>query len=207
MTAAIVLPLMTLLAAAPEEGPGWKEAARTEGITVYTRIPEGSDVGEVRAHGMIDAPPMAVWKAIRDYNNYKKTMPFTEESRILEEKDEGKVIYFYSVINAPLVSRRDYVIKLVDESKWEDGSGYLKVTWTSAADKIPAKDGMVRVKVNQGYWKLEPREGGAKTQATYYVLTDPGGSLPKFIVNQANNNAVPDVFKAVRKQATANTKK
>jgi hypothetical protein len=43
------------------------------------------------------------------------------------------------------------------------------------------------------------REGGQKTEATYYVYTDPGGSIPKWIANKANSTAVPDVFKAIRK--------
>ena len=64
----------------------------------------------------------------------------------------------------------------------------------------------MRVKLNNGYWHLEPRENGTKTWATYYVLTDPGGSIPKWIANRANNTAVPDVFAAVRKVITQTKK-
>ena len=62
---------------------------------------------------------------------------------------------------------------------------------------------MVRVKVNTGSWLLEPREEGKKTFVTYSLLTDPGGSLPKFVADKANKKAVPDVIRAVRKNATA----
>jgi len=110
------------------------------------------------------------------------------------------------VVNAPLVDKRDYLIRILDESNWNDGKGFLKAAWTAAADKMPEKDGFVRVKLNNGYWLLEPRENGSKTWATYYVLTDPGGSIPKWIANQANNNAVPDVFSSVRKGAAKSTK-
>ncbi|MGQ0506988.1 MAG: START domain-containing protein [Myxococcaceae bacterium] len=190
---------LMILAASPDTGPGWEQSAREDGITVFSREKAGTPVREMKAIGLIDADPQAVWKALRDYAHYDKTMPYTEESKVLEAESDGKVIYFYSVVNAPLVSRRDYVIKLVDES---DGSGTLLVTWSAVDGKMPEKDGRVRVKINDGFWRLEPRENGKKTFATYYVYTDPGGAVPKWIINKANKGAVPDVFRALRK-ATA----
>jgi hypothetical protein len=62
---------------------------------------------------------------------------------------------------------------------------------------------VVRVRVNDGYWLLEPREAGRKTQATYYVYTAPGGAVPPFAANAANRVAVPRVFEAIRKAAAA----
>lgn len=193
------LPLV-ILAADPAAGEGWQQAARTDGITVFSRQKQGSELQEMKAVGMIDAPPRRVYQALRNYERYTETMPYTRESRVLERSGDGKTIWFYSVIDAPLVSRRDYTIKTTDESDWRDGAGFLKVSWTAAPDKgPPEQEGMVRVKVNDGYWKLEPRDNGRRTWATYYVFTDPGGALPSWIVNKANGTAVPDVFRALRK--------
>lgn len=192
------VPLLVLMAG-PADDKGWEQAAKEEGITIYSRKREDANVAEMKAVGLIDAAPHEVWSAIRDYDNYKKTMPYTEESRVLSSEQDGKVIHFYSVVNAPLVDRRDYVIRLVDESDWKDGKGYLLVTWKAAEKGPPEKEGLVRVKLNDGFWRLEPRENGTKTFATYYVYTDPGGSIPKWIANRANGTAVPNVFKAIRK--------
>jgi hypothetical protein len=129
-------------------------------------------------------------------------MPYTEVSKILAREDDDKVLYVYNVIRAPLVDRRDYAIKVIDESDWKDGQGYLKVSWTAANDRAPqVAEGTVRVEINDGYWKLEPRDGGSKTFATYYLYTNPGGSLPKWVVNRANGSAVPDVFQCVRRES------
>ncbi|MEN9800598.1 MAG: hypothetical protein RL653_4295, partial [Pseudomonadota bacterium] len=107
---------------------------------------------------------------------------------------------FYSVVNAPLVDKRDYLIKLIDQSDWKDGKGYLKVTWSAVQDPAtPEREGFVRVKINDGMWLLEPREDGKKTWATYWVYTNPGGAIPNWIANRANGTAVPDVFKAIKK--------
>lgn len=180
-------------------GAEWKVAAQREGITVYTREAEGQNVAEVKAEGLLEGTPHEVWAVVRDYPNYDKNMPYTQESKILSQEDDGKTIQFYSVVNAPLVSKRDYVIRITDESDWKEGKGYLKSAWTAIQGKVPERSGYVRLKLNDGHWRLEPRENGQKTWATYYVLTDPGGAIPKWIANQANNSAVPDVFRAVRK--------
>jgi hypothetical protein len=129
-------------------------------------------------------------------------MPYTEEAKVLSREREDKVILFYSKISTPLVDRRDYLIRLIDESDWKDGKGFLKVSWTVVNDKddlVPVKKDVVRVRVNDGYWLLEPREEGKKTFATYYIYTSPGGSIPNFIANQGNSIAVPKVFDAIRK--------
>jgi hypothetical protein len=179
----------------------WTEKASTDGITVYNRAHPGSDVREIKAVAVIDAPPKAAWAVIRDYEHYKDHMPYTEESRIVSTEEGGKVTFFYSLVNAPLVSRRDYTIRLVDESDWKDGKGYLKSTWSFSTKGPPARDGVVRVTQNDGYWLLEPQNDGSKTLATYWLFTDPGGSIPTWIANKANSGAVPDIFRSIRKFA------
>ena len=61
---------------------------------------------------------------------------------------------------------------------------------------------MVRVKMDEGSWLLEPTgPGGASTQATYQIYTDSGGALPAFLANRDCQMAVPKLFDAIRKQA------
>ena len=183
----------------------WEEAAKDNGITIYARDFPGSEVREMKAIGTIDAKPQEVWAAIRDYPNYTKSMPYTVEAKTLAKEDGDKVIYFYSRLSLPMVDNRDYIIKILDESDWKDGAGYLKVSWTRVDPPkgdpkfVELKDGVVRTPINDGFWKLEPRDNGNKTWATYYLHTDPGGSVPKWIANKANGTAVPSVFAAIRK--------
>lgn len=200
-----VLSLLALLAGADE--PAWRQVARDDGISVLARTPEGGTVSEVKATALVDAPPHDVWRVIRDYTNYTKTMPYTEESRVLASEQDGKVTLFHCVVNAPLVDKRDFIIRIQDESDWKEGTGFLKTAWTAATEGAPPeREGVVRVKLNTGYWLLEPREEGKKTFVTYYLYTDPGGSVPKWIADRANKTSVPDVLRAVRKHATAKRK-
>lgn len=202
MTSLAALTLFVLLAG-PGPKDGWEVARQDDDLTVYAREKKGTGVQEMKAVGTIDAAPERVWKAVRDYSHYPKTMPYTDVSKIVAKEQGEKIIYLYSVIDAPFVDKRDYTIKLVDESQWKDGKGFFKVTWTAANDRSPKKeDDVVRVQINDGYWLIEPKDGGKKSLATYYVYTDPGGSVPRWLVNRANGSAVPDVFDCVRKAAT-----
>lgn len=195
------LSLLVLLTGAAE--PAWQQVTNADGITVQARTPEGGSVSEVKATALVDAPPHDVWRVIRDYNHYTKTMPYTEESRVLASEQDGKVIVFHCLVNAPLVDKRDFIIRIVDDSDWKEGKGFLKTSWTVTTQGAPPeKEGVVRVKLNNGYWLLEPREEGKKTFVTYYLYTDPGGSVPKWIADRANKTSVPDVLRAVRKYST-----
>lgn len=194
--------LLFLLASAEE--PAWRQVARDDGISVMSRTTPGSPVAEVKATVLVDAPAEAVWRVIRDYPNYTKIMPYTAESRVLASEQDGKVMVVYCLISAPLVDKRDFIIRIQDESDWKDGQGYMKATWTAAQHEAqPERPGIVRVKLDTGSWLLEPREGGKKTFATYYLHTDPGGSLPAWVADKANKSSMPDVMRAVRKNATA----
>jgi hypothetical protein len=207
MISLALVPLMLLGA----DQPRWELAADPDGVKVYRRDKEGSAVKEMKAIGLIDATPKEVWDVVRDLENYPTQMPYTAEAKVLTRTEGDKEVLFYSRLNTPLVSERDYIIALKDESEWNEGKGFYKVSWTVAPPEkdvlMPEKKDVVRVRVNDGYWLLEPREEGKKTFATYYVFTAPGGSIPTFIINQANGMAVPKVFEAIKKTVIDKRKK
>lgn len=199
----LTISAVTLLLLGADE-PRWELAAEPPGIRVYGRSKPGAEVREMKAMGLVDATPHEFWDVINDLENYKSTMPYVSESVVLKREDNSTL--FYTRLNAPLVDPRDYIIKLVDDSKWDEGKGFLKVGWTVVNDRdelMPLKKEVVRVRINEGYWLLEPRDGGKKTFVTYYIYTSPGGSVPTFIANQGNSIAVPKVFEAIKKSVEA----
>ena len=40
-----------------------------------------------------------------------------------------------------------------------------------------------------------------RTHLTYWLYTDPGGSIPNWIANKANTISLPDVMRAIAKRA------
>ncbi len=183
-------------------GPGWEEVARTDRVTVYGKEHPGSSIRELRAIGTIDAPNWVVKNVIDDGDHYADFMPNVLESHVLSRDPAHHTVIAYAKLSAPLISPRDYTLLVHDESHAAaDGSVVYKSRWEPASDKGPAeKPGVVRVKVNEGYWLLEPADNGQKTHVTYQLYTD-GGGLPAFILNQATKRRIGEEFDAVEQRA------
>lgn len=187
----------------PGEEP-WTKASDDNGVAIFTRDKTGTSIKEVKAIGLIDAPPAHCMNVVSDLGNFKEFMPYTNESTIVG-RDGDKTVYSYQHLKLPLIDNRDYTLRVVDETPAPGPAGepaYYKSAWTPANDRGPKpRDGTVRVQINTGYWLFEPVDGGTHTRATYYLFTDPGGMIPALIANRANTQAIPDLFKAVRTQS------
>lgn len=202
---ALALPLLLLpllpATAAHAGGGGWVQAKKTSKVTIYNRTRSGSKVKELKAIGVINAPPWVCKNVVDDVGRFNEFMPYTEVSDVLK-RGKGTVVH-YQRIDAPFVSDRDYTIIGTDRSKrLPDGTIVYKKTWNGANNLGPKKkSGVVRVEVVEGFWQFEPVDGGKKSKTTYYLYTDPGGALPSFVINAANGRAIPGVFEAVEKKA------
>lgn len=176
----------------------WKEAARGKDLVVSTRPRAGSPVAEVRAVGRIEAAPATVKAVLDDRDHYPQFMPYVAEVRVLSSNPAAHTLVAYMRLDPPIIGERDYTIAVREEPR----PGGFFTSWQIANDKgPPEKPGVVRVKISEGSWLLEPEDGGKATRATYTLFTDGGGSVPTFVVNQANKRSLNELFTAVRKTA------
>jgi uncharacterized protein YndB with AHSA1/START domain len=188
---------IALLGAALAAPDGWEVLSEGGDTEVRERQRPGATTREIEVESTIDAPPERVFRVLLDFERCTQIMPYTAEARVVAREADGKVAHVYTVVDAPLVARRDYTLRLADES----GEGTLLLRWTPSDRGPPPREGMVRVAVNEGFWRLEPLDGGKRTRATYRLFTDPGGSLPAWAVNMGNRRALPEVMEAVRRAA------
>ena len=186
-----------LRAAEPEALPAeWKFISNKDGVTLYRRQRPASN--ESRAIGEIAAPAAVVHAVINDVESYASFMPYTAECRVL--KREGNTIVAYQRISAPLTSDRDYTVKIRSSTKpAEGGTSYFSQWEAENALGPPEKSGVVRVKLCEGSWLLEP-VGPNATRATYMIYTDSGGAIPKFIKETGSQIGIRKMFAAIRKQ-------
>ena len=177
---------------------GWKLTSGSKDVAVYSRPHAGSRLKEFRAVGLIDAPTWAVHAVIDDLENYPHFMPYTLECQLL--KRESDSIITYQRLSPKICGDRDYTLRVWKKS-WPGPEGFTYLDqWKPANDLGPAeKKGVVRVKICDGGWLLEP-DGAIKTRATYSVYTDSGGLIPAFIANSASRVGISKLFEAVRKQ-------
>lgn len=177
----------------------WTKLSENKTLTIYARTKGKSTVRELKAVGVVEAPAWVVKNVLDDMENYENFMPYTAESKVMRR--DGNVLIGYQRLATPFVADRDYTIRVVTESKPHASGGLAYLSrWVAANDLGPAeKKGIVRVKINEGSWRWEPLDGEQRTLVTYSIYTDPGGGIPRFIVNAANSQAIPKVFEALRK--------
>ena len=188
-----------LVAAEPEATPGeWKLVSTSNNVALYRRSRPGPGHYESKAIGEIAASTAVVHAVIDDVDSYSRFMPYTVECRVL--KREGDSVITYQRISAPLVSDRDYTLRVrTTEKKVAGGTSYLS-RWETANAFGPAeKPGIVRVKLCEGGWVLEPT-GPNATRATYTVYTYSGGVIPGFIKNTGSQIGIRKIFTAIRQQ-------
>ncbi len=175
-------------------------------VKVETRAIPDRDVKQVRARGIIPAPPHVVRAVIADLERYPAFMPYVKDSRILSRDPTGDVLNYQRLsFGIMLVQDRHYVIRIAERSsRSSDGRTGRAFVWRLEPGLPPgvAADAAVRVSVNNGYWDLQPvKDSEGTTDVRYCVFTDPAGSLPKWVVGLANDQAVPQLFAAVASQA------
>lgn len=187
--------------ASAEASDGWALVSRSETLTIFKRPRKDSNIHEVKAVGLIEAAPVVIKRVLDDTAEYPHFMPYVIESRVISR--DGDSLIGYQRVSPPLISDRDYTMRIRSETKrGANGDTSYCNRWEPANDLGPAeKSGVARVKINEGYWLLEPLAGGARTRATYSLYCDSGGTLPAAIVNTANRTAIPKIFDGVRKQA------
>ena len=176
----------------------WKLSAQEKNVVIYSRPRPGSPLKEFKAVGPIDAPPGAVCAVIDDFQNYPKFMPYMTECRLI--KRDGDSIVGYQRLSPKLCADRDYTLRVWKKS-WPSTDGLVFMSHWSPANELgpPEKKGVVRVKLCEGKWLLEP-DGTTKTRATYSIYTDSGGFIPSFLANRISLTGITKLFAAVRKQ-------
>jgi len=183
--------------AAPQ-GEGWVEVSNTPKLKVYCRSRPGTSIKEYQVAGIIAAPNWVVENVLADAESYPQFMPCVAECKILKRDPSGYVSY--QRISAPMISDRDYVLRIrVDERHSATGTTYIRHWGVEPKNAVPERSGVVRIKINDGSWTLEPL--GDETKATYCIYSDPGGAIPATLLNLANRSTLPKVFAAVEKRA------
>ena len=187
----------SIRAAEPEANAiEWKSISNKDGVALYRRPRPASN--ESKAIGEIAASTALVHAVLDDLESYTSFMPYTAECRVLKREDNSAVSY--QRISAPLTSDRDYTVRVRSTSKSvQGGISYLSRWETDNALGPPEKSGVVRVKLCEGSWLLEPL-GPDTTRATYTIYTDSGGAIPALIKNTGSQIGIRKMFAAIRKQ-------
>jgi hypothetical protein len=169
-----------------------------DGITVSQREVEGRAMPVFRGVTTIAATPLEILAVIDDYERQCEWMPRCMEIRLIEQLAPNDR-FLYSLANAPWpVHDRDVVVR----SRFDviaPGKD-IKITFrASPHPSTPPVDGVVRVKQMRSHYHLREASHG-RTRVEYEVDSDPGGSVPEWLVAREGKELPLDTLKSLRGQ-------
>jgi len=158
----------------------WQLKTTKDGITVYTRKVDGSEILEFKATMTVDAPLNKIVSLFEDTKELSSWYYQCTHSELI--KDEGpqdKIIYIVLHLPWP-VTERDSYFRQTKSIDAKDSS--VNYSILALPDYLPAKNGKVRVLMINSHWRFTPLPDG-KTEIYFQQHSNPGGSIPSFLVN------------------------
>lgn len=169
-------------------------------IVVKNRAIAGTSVKEVWAEGEMNAPARQVEDVLTDIASLTSFMPFMKDAHVIGEPNDDGSLNVYTLIDLPLVGKRDYLQKLSFPSRLER-DGHFRAEWLPQPEFAPKVKGVIRITNNAGHWLVTPLDEGKRCRVEYQFTVDPGGVIPAFIANIGNQKGVADTYAAVQKEA------
>ena len=158
----------------------WQLKKTAEGISVYTRKVEGSPILEFKATMTIDAP---VAKIIPLFENVEGLTSWyyqcTHSELVKDEGPQDKILYIVLHLPWP-VTERDSVFM---RSKSTDEKN-LNISYSIQAlpELLGVRKGKIRVLMINSLWRFTSLPNG-KTEIYFRQHSNPGGSIPTFLIN------------------------
>ncbi len=197
----ILLFVALLLTSSPilaNNGSGeWEKVIDNNEIKVFTRITDDSPIKEIRITASINSDIATFVEALTDVDNYMDWVYKCSAAYKLETVNANE-FYYYSKSDLPFpVSDRDLV---VHSKQWTDyDTGIIYSVSSGAASFIPNKKGVVRIPAFESTWKIIPVSPG-QIEIEYHAATDPGGSIPAWIVNLGVSTGPYKTLQALKKK-------
>lgn len=179
------------------QAPLWRLDGVVDGVKVELRDVPKSAFREIRVSTTAPGELQRICDAIFAKGVGEKREGNFKKRQILKETETER--WTYEQISLPVVSDRDYVIHVKLEKP--ASSGRCEVSFqTDDGEAHPIAPGHVRLASVRGAWVVFPVEDG-KLSITYVIHSDPGGSVPAFLVHGGQRTAAIDFFRTILARA------
>lgn len=189
----MVTALLLVLAAEP----AFVADGVVDGITLEKREVSGSPFFEQRLTATSTATLDALCNEAWGDGSYDPTEPDLKARKVLSE--DGGVRVTWEEIAPAVVSPRDYVLNQTVERTPTTCTMRYRSTTDAAA---PVRREFVRITKLWGSWHFEALPAGG-VRVTYTSFSDPGGSIPAFLVKGPQRSAAITWMKRTMERAAA----
>jgi hypothetical protein len=158
----------------------WELKKDEDGIKVYTRYAENSNLKEVKTVNVVQSSLSGIVALLLDVKNYPNWIYSCSEASTLKTINDHEE-YHYQVTRVPWpLQNRDMIWHF--NIQQDTATGIVTITNTSEPEFVPEKNGIVRVRRVQSSYKLTP-SGTGNVNVEFEIFVDPGGSVPAWLIN------------------------
>lgn len=181
---------------ATAQEPEWELRKDKDGIQVYVREATDSPFKELKIKFSVQATMSAVVALLQDIEAIPDWVYKCEEGYVVEKINDEEE-YYYNLIDFPWpLSDRDFVVK--SKLYQNPTTKVLRSESYAVTDKIPKREGVVRITETNLWWEFTPQSNG-QIDVDYYLKSNPGGYLSAWIVNMAIDQGPVQTMKRFRK--------
>ncbi len=164
----------------PKKKRNWERIVSSNGIEVFTRDQLESPYKEIKATLELDCSLNTFIGVITDYPNYKNWIYATGASDLVEKVSDLEYT-MYQLIKTPWPTDDRDVCMRVKISQ-DEATGKVTIINKSEPKLKPVNKGVVRVNRSDIKWEVLPM-GKNKLKCNYFLNTEPGGSVPAWLIN------------------------
>ncbi|MCE2596926.1 START domain-containing protein [Motilimonas cestriensis] len=172
----------------------WQLVKSEQDITLHSRK-HSDGLIEIRAQMFTPTSYSAFINLLEDTQHVPNWIKSVTGIRVLTQisPTENKV---HTIFNAPWPAKdRD----MVTNSRYFFDQGAFKLHISDASNTLPTQDGYIRITKVSGEWTLQQLSNGT-THIEYLAFADPGGALPKWLVNKLSIDSVFNTFIGLRRE-------
>ena len=157
----------------------WKKVKDTDGIMVYTKNSDSTNLKIVKITTRVQATLSSLVELVKDARHQSDWVYLSENSRVLKAISPHHWI-FYGQTNAPWpVTDRDVVSNVILQQNPHTKT--VTITSTSIKGYYPPQENFVRLPYAYSQWKFQPLHNG-NVLVTLIVEVNVGGHIPHWLM-------------------------
>lgn len=196
----LLLMLMLFTAFNVNAGNKWELKKNSDGIKIYTRSIEGSDIKEIKASFDTKGNIAQLEKLLLDISTQKDWVYSTKQSSVVKHINKSELIYYSEKTMPWPVTNRDAVIHVRVTSDLSKDILFLRAS--SVKDVVPEKKSIVRVPLSEVTWKVTAIDNNT-LRIEYWAKADPGGTIPAWVSNMFLTKGPYETFVKLRQKLEA----
>lgn len=176
----MLLSLILFIPTAGGSAADWKLKKEKDGIKVFARNVEGSDVNEFQATMKMKTTVSRLVALYLDVDRGTEWEPNCTSAKLVKKISDTE-LYIYRKINNPWPFKdMDYVIRINLTQNTESGEALIE--FEDVKNVLPAYECCTRMKMMKGFWRFTPSEDG-HVVATYQYHFHHGFRIPASLIN------------------------